>query len=354
MSLQSPPDLRARLETRAVPFDTLTSEELAAWRELAAADPDLRSPFFSPAYTRAVAHARAGVRVCVLRREGRPVGFLPYQFQGKAQRTLGAAEPIGGEMTDAFGLVAAAGLELSSSELLRAADLHSLLFSHLPASQARIGLHGEQQELGLAIDFPGGGELWWRELRELRKAFVDKTERRERQLEETHGPLEFHFQSADRARDLAELIGMKREQYQRTAVRDVLAEPWRQRLLELLAVSDEPDCTGVLSTLRAGETFVAAHFGLRSGSLLHYWFPVYNPELSRYSPGRLLLKAILCAPREYGLASIDRGVGDTQAKREFANRERIYSSGLWQRPGWRAGAFRAFCSLSWRLARSER
>ena len=60
---------------------------------------------------------------------------------------------------------------------------------------------------------------------------------------------------------------------------------------------------------------VAAHFGLRAGGILHWWFPVYDPAFARFSPGWLLLCAVIDAAPEFGLDRIDLGRGVDDYKR---------------------------------------
>jgi CelD/BcsL family acetyltransferase involved in cellulose biosynthesis len=153
-----------------------------------------------------------------------------------------------------------------------------------------------------------------------------------------------------REEDLAFLIQRKREQYQRTGVRDALAAPYHRRLLTELAACQSKNLRGVLTTLTAGDRWMASHFGIQRGGTLHYCFPVYNAEMSRYSPGRLLLREITEQSPDLGIRVIDRGIGDSPAKREFANGERYYLRGLWQGTGLKPWAARALRSLEWRLS----
>jgi CelD/BcsL family acetyltransferase involved in cellulose biosynthesis len=94
---------------------------------------------------------------------------------------------------------------------------------------------------------------------------------------------------------------------------------------------------------------VAAHFGLRCHETLHYWFPVYDPAYSTYAPGRILFRHVLEAIVQRGVTLIDRGEGDTQAKRDFANREHYFYRGLWNAGGAGALPARAALALIWRL-----
>ena len=232
--------------------------------------------------------------------------------------------------------------------LARLAGFFYLGFTHLDEAQLACGLEGEKPEPGLQIQLHGGGARYWDDLRQRDKKFADDTSRRERRLEREIGPLRFRFEDEQPA--LERLISHKREQYRRSGAHDVFSHPWRYRLAQSLARSNSPDCRGVVSTLYAGDTWVASHFGLCGYGTLHYWFPVYNRDLHAFAPGRLLLKRIIEAADEHHIEKIDRGSGDTQAKREFANARHTYYRGAWFRPGLRSTIYRLNCSLRWRLA----
>lgn len=334
--------------SRVVSPHDLEPVEVSAWEELCATSTSVHSPFFSPHFALAVASVHPGVKICVLRKAGHPVGFLPFQYSSRWHRWLAAAGPVGGQMNDYFGLIAEPDVYIGSSRLLRLAGLRHLGFTHLDETQLNFGLEGERPETGLRIQLAAGANGRWEQLRDRKKRFVEDTERRARKLESAHGPLRFQFAETSPAA-LAQLIRMKRLQYASTNVRDSLAQEWKRKLLENLAGVKEPTCSGILSVLYAGETWVASHFGLRSKTVMHYWFPVYNPDLREFAPGRLLLKHVCeAAPRE-GIRCIDRGAGDSQAKRDIANEQHLYYRGAWYQPGPRAAAVRALHSLKWRL-----
>ncbi len=338
----------SRWTSRISATDQLDARDRQIWDELCRSQPSLASAFYTSRYAAAAAAAGCLARVAILERNGEPVAFLPFQFASSWQRLLGAAEPVGGDLSDYFGLVASPDLQTEAVRLLKLSGLSSLLFTHLDESQLALGLTGERPETGLRIDLSAGASAYWAALRRTSKSLVRDTERREGKLIENHGPLRFDFQLADPHSALDALIGRKRAQYARTGVGDVLSCDWQHRLLHQLAQSADPLCQGVMSELYAGDTWVASHFGLRHQGTLHYWFPVYNHELQPFSPGRLLLRQIILASERLGLTAIDRGAGDTPAKRDFANAEHLYYRGLWTRRDLRALCAQAVRSAQWR------
>lgn len=316
------------------------------WLRLLSAAP---SAFLGPSFAEAVDAVIGGVRVCHLLAGDRVVGIFPFQHPNRLMRLLSVAMPVGQWVSDANGLVAEPGLHIDADGLLRLAKLSYFGFDHLTELQLRHGLSGEQPRLGLRIEFPNGSAPYWKERRVTDAKFVRDCERRLRKLAAERGQLRFTLDAVGQADELERLIQAKRNQYARTgADSDSLEESWVQDLLRRLHRTREADCTGMLSTLYAGETWVASHFGLRQGALLHYWFPVYNPEVATFAPGRLLLMQIIENGAADGLRCIDRGEGDSAAKRDFATGEQRYYRGAWTR-GLGGIAARGVQSAVWRI-----
>ena len=95
-------------------------------------------------------------------------------------------------------------------------------------------------------------------------------------------------------------------------------------------------------------SLIAAHFGLLDGTALHCWFPVYDVEFARLSPGRLLLARMIDAAADRGIVRIERGVGTATAKTDFANEEVAFGRGLLLADGLRGAAIRGALAARWR------
>jgi CelD/BcsL family acetyltransferase involved in cellulose biosynthesis len=340
-----------RFTAEVVSPGSLSPRDKELWREFLAPAP---LAFLSYAYTDSIASCVPLVRVCRIMQNGRTVAFFPFQYRSIVHAVAGIGERLGGELSDYFGLVAEPGFRIEAKALLRLSGLRSLFFTHLDESQRDKGLVGDKKEVGHRIDFPQGGEVFWEEKGRTDKKFVSDTERRERNLVREYGSMSFVYSETDAAGPLDRLIAQKRAQYHRTRVEDALSGNRTRTILNALCHSRDPQCSGIVSTLHVGETWVASHFGLRSGSTLHYWFPVYNPALKAYAPGRILLKQIIQCSQLYGLERIDRGAGDSVAKRDFATAQNFFSTGLWQQPGIVAAAHRVGLGAGWRIARYRR
>jgi len=342
-------DIESGLVGRTVPAGTLSQSDQDAWRTFLAPQP---AAFLSYSYVCSLASHFPLVRIGrIMASDGRVVAFFPFQHRSRAFAAAGIGQRLGGELSDYFGLIAAPGLQLAPKTLLRLSGLKSLYFTHLDESLYSGGLVGGKPEVGHRIDFPQGGEAFWEEKRRDDKKFTSDTERRERKLIREYGAMRFTFCEEHGEAALSDLIARKREQYQRTGVVDSLRAKRTRDILHALNGTRDEQCRGMVSTLYAGDTWVASHFGLRSGATLHYWFPVYNPALKAFAPGRILLKQIILDAQIHGLARIDRGAGDSVAKRDFSTSQHFFYSGLWQRPSIAALSHRTGLSIGWRLER---
>ncbi|GGC97060.1 GNAT family N-acetyltransferase [Undibacterium terreum] len=327
----------------------LEQSAIDAWDALSATQAHLASPFLSAHYARAVEQSGMDVRVCILYRDSKMVGFFPYQFESKLSALLKSAAPAGGGMSDYFGLAADAGIRITAPELLRLAHLNHLNFSHLDESQLNYGLTGERPRTGLRIRFDTDAADRTR-LESMSHKYLKDTERRERQLSRDIGPVSFEFDTQqDRLEKLRRLVAHKRAQYKKTNAKDVLATAWKLKLLENLLEKNFASCRGVLSHMTAGDTWVGSHFGVMGNGVLQYWFPVYNPDLAKYAPGRLLLHSISKATYANQVHMIDRGEGDTPSKREITNEDHLFYRGTWYNKSVSTQLARGLQSIQWRL-----
>jgi CelD/BcsL family acetyltransferase involved in cellulose biosynthesis len=337
-----------RIEGR--PFDRLGEPELASWRALHAAQGSQQWAFQSVGFASAVHETVAPVRVALLWRAGDLVGVLPLQRQPGRWGRLGLHEPVGGLMADYAGLLAGQGMHTSWSALLAGAGVPCLFFTHLDEHQLSLGLTGDQPRLGLRTRIhTDGGAAHWARLRTQDKKLVDDTERRERKLARDHGEVSFAMDAPQAEHDLQTLIAAKNAQYRRTGAQGgPLLEPRNQRLLAHLLAHPSTGCRVRLSLLKAGDQWVSSHFGLQSGNTLHYWFPVYGEAFAAYSPGRILFKHVILQSGAADISLIDRGEGDTAAKRDFATETHQFFKGL-EAKGLRGQMLAASQRLAWRF-----
>ncbi|MEV5431104.1 GNAT family N-acetyltransferase [Streptomyces sp. NPDC052701] len=300
------------------------------WRELRAAAGTPRNPFMEPEFTEAVGRVRPRARVAVIHDGPEPAGFLPYE-----RGPLGQGRAIGLGVSDSQGAVLRPGLALRAGELLRACSLSSYAFDNLGAEQEVFVPYAAEEHATYVIDVEKGYETYESVLRARSPKFLKTTLAKERRMGRQVGGLRFVFDERDPAA-LRTLMEWKSAQYRRTGRRDRFAQEWITRLVARLAATRTPQCAGTLSVLYAADRPVAAHFGLRSASVLACWFPAYDPEFAKYSPGLVLHLRMARAAAGQGIGLLDLGRGAAEYKDALKTGELPVYEGAATR--WGAGA----------------
>jgi len=291
----------------------LTADDRGAWDALQESEPTLASPYFCRAFTSAVDAVRSDVRVAVLRDGGRGVGFFPFQ-RGR----FGRGRPVGGPLSDYHGVIAAPGFAFEPAALLRGAGLKSFEFDHLPCAQDSFRRFWKATTESPVLDLSRGYEAYVAEQRAAGSKEVNGLGAKWRRFEREVKPLRFELHTTD-ARVVEAVRRWKSEQCRATGVIDVFTGRWAVELVERIVRTKEDGFEGALSALWAGDDLLAAHLGMRSRTVWHYWFPAYNHEFSRYSPGVLLLLEMAKAAPALGVRAIDFGKGEGEYKRRMAN-----------------------------------
>ncbi|MFD7705056.1 GNAT family N-acetyltransferase [Streptomyces caelestis] len=307
--------------------EELGEGERERWRELRAATDAPRNPFMEPEFSIAVARVRPRARVAVLYEGGQPAGFLPYE-----RGALGQGRAIGLGVSDCQGAVLAPGVALETGELLRGCSVSSFAFDNLEAGQGLFVPYAAEEHATYVIDVEKGYETYESVLRTRSPKFLRTTLAKERRLGRRAGAVRFVFDERDPAA-LRALMEWKSAQYRRTGRRDRFAQEWIARLVGRLAETRAGQCTGTLSVLYAGDRPVAAHFGLRSASVLACWFPAYDPEFAKYSPGLVLHLRMAEAAAAEGVGTLDMGRGPAAYKDALKTGELAVYEGAATRPG---------------------
>lgn len=308
-----------QLKISVIRADEMDSTGYRRWQQLQDGNPALASPFFSPEFTAAVADACADVRIAVLERSAQIVGFFPFQARGRQ------GAPVGRRLSDHHGVVCAPGLRLDWPAMLRSAGLLWWRFDHLCGEQAA-GLafrNACSPDMDLSQGFPAY------KLRRMatNSRQVGEFDRKARKMARELGPLRFEAHVNDRSVFDA-VLRLKSAQYHRTGAVDVLAVPWTRHLLERIWQTNATDFGGRLSVLYAGDTLVAAHLGMRSRRVWHWWFPVYEPAQGKYSPGAQLLLRSAEAAAAQGHLCLDLGKGCEGYKQLFGDESRPLAEGV--------------------------
>ena len=290
----------------------LTPEELRLWSEFQQSDPALDSPCFRPEFTCSVAAVREDVEIAVIHREHRPAAFLPFE-----RGSWGIGRPVGGQLSDFHGLIAGEGEVCPIEDVIRACRLRAWDFDHLLASQTALVRHHGHCLGSPYIDLVDGYEAY---RRRRPGKLSNKIGQAARRAGREVGTVRFLGHTTD-PNVLATLLRWKSEQYRRTNLADILAFRWTGELLRRILAHDAPEFSGVLSALYFGEQLAAAHFGMRSATVLNYWFPAYEPAFSQHSPGLLLLEYLAEYAASRGIRRIDLGKGSELYKTRFMSGE---------------------------------
>lgn len=304
----------------------LTDRHLGVWSEIQRSDPALSSPFFRPEFTRAVAAVRSDVYVAEITDNGQTVAFFPFC---KGRMKIG--RPVGQPLCDFQGIIGPVDAAWAETHLLGQCDLAAWEFDHLLCGQRLFETQQIATEESPFIDVSDGYAHYRAKRRGAGRRAFRRLEEKMRQMDREIGPLCVRSDVRDPA--LLELVmSWKSAQWRRTGKLDLFRLDWSRRLLELIFEQADDDFAGTLSVLYAGDTVAAAHMGMRSGTVLHWWFPTYNHTLAKYSPGLLLLLQLVSSAETLGIKRIDLGKGDESYKRRFMSGSEMVAVGRAERP----------------------
>jgi CelD/BcsL family acetyltransferase involved in cellulose biosynthesis len=291
-----------------ISIDDVGEDVVARWEALRKNNTIYQSPFFSIEFTRAVAQVREDVRVAVFEEGDQIVGLFPFQRLNR--RTI---VPVGGAYNDLHGLLGRVGPDDDFVCLLPSLDAEAFRFHAIVDNpSASIARHRYGRIKAYLADLKAHPEGYVRFLEKTRQT-IFKQRKKSRKLEKDFGPLRLEFDCRDHA-VLDQIIKMKRKQYQRTFIFDLLSIPWAQQMLHGLLDRNDQSARGLLSVLYAGDTLLAGHFGMIEDRMMHYWFPVYDFDHQQNSPGTALFLAIAEEATRRGIEKIDFGYGEQPYK----------------------------------------
>lgn len=224
---------------------------------------------------------------------------------------------MGGRLSDYQGLIVSPGQDLKIESLMNGCRLKVWHFDHLLAGQKIFERYHGRMATSPIIDISGGFNNYLKEKKELGSKNVAKLQRQARKFEREIGLLRLAIYS-NSAKAFSQVIEWKRAQCRRTGGADFLDWGWTTDMLEQIWHKRKEMFAGMLSVLYCEDNIVAAHFGMRSKSVFHWWFPTYNMHYSKYSPGGILLLKLVEALTGEGINYIDLGKGDDFYKPRFA------------------------------------
>lgn len=294
-------------------FSELADRHGQSWDHLRESNPLYDSPFFCPEFIDAVARVRDDVRVALIEQSDETVGIFPYQLA-----RWGGAGPVGGDFSEFHGPLLQTGYAWDVSALLRGCGLRAWAYDHLPARLEPFARYHHLVGESPFVDLAEGFEAYQRSKRLTRSRLLPQLEQRERKVTRELGELRFESHDASESAFNC-LINWKTAQHLRTGVPDVFQLPWVTQLLRQVWRTQTPRFCGMLSVLRAGDVPLAVHLGMRTRHVAHMWYPAYDPQFGRYSPGMLLFLRLARALADRGVRRIDFGPGGQEYKQRLAS-----------------------------------
>jgi CelD/BcsL family acetyltransferase involved in cellulose biosynthesis len=302
-------------------IDQLPADDFDAWINLCRTVDPFRNPFFHPWYALAATAVRPGVRVAVVRESDRPVGFFGFEID---RRNRG--RPIGGRLSDFQGIVSDRQLPITTSDLLGGCDLKSFRYDHWLAPFDRSEETAAVTHNSAFIDLSDGFENYRRRRLAEGSTRLRKIGQLSRRLERQLGTVTFDADDRDPAAFDC-LKRWKSNQYRRTGAHDIFRHPWVADLMNALLSPRSDHRLGRVMTYRAGGRLLAVHLGMQTDSVVHWWFPAYDPDLAPYSPGLLMLTTAAEQFAGQGCIRIDLGRGEEPFKRSLTGQAWNVSEG---------------------------
>jgi CelD/BcsL family acetyltransferase involved in cellulose biosynthesis len=321
----------------------LSPDLKAVWSDFQGAAPLLASPALRPELFQAVGRHYPAAEIAVLEDGNSVVAFLPFS---RHPFFHSIANPI--PICDYQDFLRGPGCDIPLRDLLRATGLKTWIFNHLlvpPRPSEEVELLSVCPSKRIQI---GGSYADYIASMKANGKSMKKNSTNLRLLGRDHGDVVF-AENCRAEGDLRTLLEWKAQRFH--AGKPV--DRWIVRALGEIFAATAPGFAGVLATLRVGGKLVAAHFGIRSGSTLYYWFPAFNPEFSKYTPGWLLVDFLLQTAGNLGCDTIDLGPGGEPYKDYFSNVQVPVVGGHLELPGVINSARRSYRAL-WNGLRADR
>lgn len=293
--------------------DVLEAAQIKRWRSIQRNNPELKSPYFCLEFLLLVALVRDDIYVGVISENDQIVGFFPFQ-----KNSMFSAGPIGGPLSDYHGLIVENGCDIDAEDMLRQCGLRAWNFNHLIASQSTLQRYHEIRDVSYLIDLSAGLDNYFESQRAGGSKLVSTTLRKRRKLEREVGPVRFLYHSADE-NVLSKMFEWKSKQYRKSEHMDAFSFEWTKQLLKNILSTQSEGFSGVLSALYVGDILIAVHMGMRSEEVWHWWFPAYDTEFEKYSPGSILLLEMIQHAPKAKVNVIDLGKGRSRYKDQFHN-----------------------------------
>lgn len=152
------------------------------------------------------------------------------------------------------------------------------------------------------------------------KMFADTRRQARRLAESGDMRLLVHVPKEERAAAVSAMARQKSRRWKETGSRDLFAEEGYLSFYQHLAAHGIVNGEVVVSGLQLNGQWIATHWGIRYGTRFYWLMPGYEAERwARYSPGRVLLDAVVQWSIDAQLTVFDLTVGDEGYKRQWTD-----------------------------------
>ncbi len=300
------------MDINVVKPEQITESQRELWKGMMTAEHTTDSPFFHPEYVSVLSMHRKQVRVAVVTEQNTPVAFFPFEKHGPNGR------PLGIKLCDFQGIVRTPKTIIEAEDLLKGCELKSWQFDHLVSSQPEFESWQMRKDDSLFIDLSSGYEAYLEERKQAGTSQISVFNRKLRKLEREIGEVKYDWHT-DREDVFETILELKSAQRKRTGTFDILQFDWVRQFLNEIRNRQTDDFEGALCTLRVNDQLIGAHLGMKTDTVFHYWFPVYDQSFNKYSPGLILLLKTAQAAAEIGIQRIDLGKGDERYKKSLGS-----------------------------------
>jgi CelD/BcsL family acetyltransferase involved in cellulose biosynthesis len=300
------------MQTAVFTGSRLSPELVTVWSSIQESNPAIASPYFSPEFTLATASVRNDVYVAMVQEGSQIIGFFPFQ-----RNAIGAGGPVASCFSDFHGFALQPEKQIDPLEIIRRCRLKVWDFDHIPGDQVAFAPFSRKIDGSRYMCLGNGYDHYCAERLKAGSEQIKKVLGLKRKFEREVGPLTIQEQLDDLGA-LDTLFRWKGAQYLASGWRDYFSLGWTKELLSTLLRTRTASFSGMLSVLSVGGELAAVHFGMRSRSVWHYWFPAYNMKYAKYSPGLILLLGIAERAPGLGVKRIDLGKGTEAYKDRFA------------------------------------
>jgi len=234
------------------------------------------------------------------------VGYFPFQQRGRY------LQPLGMPFADYCAPVMKKGFEPDWDGLMKIMGAEVMELENLVTGLS--AKHKPKVHHRHICDIKTNFNDWLEQKRALDKKFYKNLERCERNIIRDLGEIRLEIRPAT-IDQIEWVISRKRKQYKQSGFHDVFACGWPRDILRYLGQRTNPfeneHSQGLYAAmLYGGDQLLAVEISLIGNKVLHFWFPAYEPEFARYSPGFLLSLKTMEALSQKGIKRFDLGAGD--------------------------------------------